>query len=141
ATQMKKFMWYLWTGMAALWDTTLTPAGRGYQQVSTWLLGANTVSSGCLDSSGMFQPDIYKCDKLDGTYVVNLARPNNYSGQAVWYVQTSSDGVDWTATSTYNVAPGFTQYRDLSGNVHAVINSQVTIGASPILLETPAAEK
>ena len=133
---MRKFMWYLWTGMAALWDTTLTPSGQGYQQVSTWLLGAKMESSGCLTNSGTFQPDIYKCYKLDGTYVVNLVRPDDYSGQAVWYVKTTSGGVDWTATSTYNVPQGFTQYIDLNGKVHQVANSQVTIGASPILLET-----
>jgi hypothetical protein len=136
ATQMRKFTWYLWTGMAALWNTNLTPAGQGYQQVSTWLLGAKMQSSGCLTSSGTFQPDIYKCYKLNGTYVVNLVRPDNYAGQAVWYVQTNSDGVDWTATSTYSVPTGFTQYLDLNGNVHDVVNSQVTVGASPILLET-----
>jgi hypothetical protein len=136
ATQMRKFMWYLWTGMAALWDTDLTPGGFGYEQVSTWLLGAKMESSGCLTASGKFQPDIYKCYKLDGTYVVNLVRPDNYAGQAVWYVQTNSDGVDWTATSTYRVPPGFTQYVDLDGNLHAIVDSRVTIGASPILLET-----
>ncbi len=136
ATQMRKFMWYLWTGMAALWDTNLTPGGRGYQEVSTWLLGAKMESSGCLTNSGTFQSDIYKCYKLDGTYVVNLVRPDDYSGQAVWFVKTTSSGVDWTATSTYNVPQGFTQYIDLNGKVHQVANSQVTIGASPILLET-----
>jgi len=136
ATQIKKFMWYLWTGLAALWDTSLTPGGQGYLDVSRWLLGAKMASSGCLNSKGEFQPDIYKCYKLDGTFVVNLVRPNNYSGQAVWYVKTTANGVDWTATSTYNVAPGFTQYEDLSGNVHNLASPQVTIGASPILLET-----
>jgi len=138
ATQMRKFIWYLWTGMAKLWISGLTPAGQGYQQVSVWLLGANLQSAGCLDSSGTFQPDIYKCTTLDGTYVVNLVRPDNYSGQAVWYVKTTATGVDWTATSTYNVPSGFTQYLDLQGNVHDVTNSQITIGASPILLQTKA---
>jgi hypothetical protein len=136
ATQMRKSIWYLWSGMAKLWTTELTPAGKGYQQVSVWLLGANMKSSGCLDSSGVFQPDIYKCTKLDGTYVVNLVRPNDYAGQAVWFVKTTADGVDWTATSTYKVPSDFTQYLDLNGNVHDVTNSQVTIGASPILLQT-----
>ena len=136
ATQIREMMWYLWTGMAALWDTDLTPGGRGYQEVSTWLLGAKMESSGCLTESGTFQPDIYKCYKLDGTYVVNLVRPNNYAGQAVWYVKTNSTGVDWTATSTYGVPHGFRQYRDLNGKVHPVVHSQVRIGASPILLET-----
>ncbi len=136
ATQIREMMWYLWTGMAALWDTNLTPGGRGYQEVSTWLLGAKMESSGCLTESGTFQPDIYKCYKLDGTYVVNLVRPNNYAGQAVWYVKTNNTGVDWTATSTYGVPHGFRQYRDLNGKVHPVVHSQVRIGASPILLET-----
>jgi hypothetical protein len=113
ATQMRKFIWYLWSGMAKLWSTSLTPAGVGYQQVSVWLLGANMQSAGCLDSAGKFEPDIYKCTKLDGTYVVNLVRRDNYSGQAVWYVKTTPTGVDWTATSTYNVPSGFTQYLDL----------------------------
>jgi hypothetical protein len=136
ATQIREMMWYLWTGMAALWDKNLTPGGRGYGEVSTWLLGAKMDSSGCLTESGTFQPDIYKCYKLDGTYVVNLVRPNNYAGQAVWYVKTTSNGVDWTATSTYYVPHGFTEYRDLNGKVHRVVHSRVTIGASPILVET-----
>ena len=136
ATQIREMMWYLWTGMAALWETNLTPGGRGYQEVSTWLLGAKMESSGCLTESGTFQPDIYKCDKLDGTYVINLVRPNNYAGQAIWYVKTTSNGVDWTATSTYYVPRGFTQYRDLNGKVHPIVHSRVTVGASPILLET-----
>jgi len=137
ATQMRKFMWYLWTGMAALWNTTLTPAGQGYEQVATWLLGAKMESSGCLNSSGNFQPDIYKCYKLDGTYIVNLVRPNHYAAQAVWFVKTTNDttGVDWAATSIYNVPAGFNHYKDLNGNVHNIHGSQVTIGASPILLE------
>ena len=136
ATQIKEMMWYLWSGLAPLWKSdVLTPAGVGYQQVAIWLLGTNLKSTGCLDSSGTFQPDIYKCTKLDGTYVVNLVRPNNYEGQAVWFVKTTRSGVDWTATSTYYVPQGFTHYRDLNGQIHH-LGSQVTIGASPILLET-----
>jgi hypothetical protein len=127
-------MWYLWSAFAPLWRAGLTPAGRGYQQVSTWLLGAKMKSSGCL-IAGRFQPDIYRCTKLDGTYVVNLVRPDNYSAQAVWFVKTTKDGVDWTATTTYDVPREFTEYRDLNGNVHQV-GSRVTVGASPILLET-----
>jgi hypothetical protein len=44
-------------------------------------------------------------------------------------------GIDWSATKTYNVPAGFTQYEDLYGNVYPLVNSEVTIGASPILLQ------
>jgi hypothetical protein len=142
AMGMKKSLWYMWTGTASLWDltsNTLTPAGTGYGQVATWLLGANMNSSGCLDKQGQFQPYIYECMGLNGTYIVNLTRRQGYQGQVIWYVKTiPTGGIDWTATSTYTVPAGFTQYLDLDGHVHPIEGSTVTIGASPILLQNQA---
>jgi len=140
---MKKSTWYLWTGLAALWDTnnnpgSLTAAGAGYQEAATWLLGANMQSSGCLDKEGNFRAGIYKCIGWNGTYIVNLGRREGYQGQVVWFVKTktkSGGGIDWQATSTYKVPSGFTEYLDLDGNPHRVVNSTVTVGASPILLQ------
>ena len=137
---LRKSTWYLWTGKAALWDNgndpgSLTAGGAGYQQAATWLLGANMQSSGCLDLTGKLQ-NIFHCIDIGGTYVMNLARPHGYQGEVVWYVKAlPGSGIDWTATSTYAVPHGLTQYLDLSGNVHRVVNSQVTVGASPILLQ------
>jgi hypothetical protein len=144
AMRMKKSLWYMWTGTAPLWDNSfkpggLTPGGGGYGQVATWLLGANMSSSGCLDKQGQFQPKIYDCIGLNGTYIVNLTRRQAYQGQVIWYVKTiPTGGIDWTATSTYTVPHGFTQYVDLNGIVHRIQGSTVTIGASPILLQNHA---
>ncbi len=141
AMRMKKSFWDAWTGMAPLYNPNndpgeLTAGGAGYQEVAAWLLGANMQSSGCLDKSGNFQPNIYECTGWNGTYVVNLSRRQGYRGQAVWYLKTTDGvGVDWNATSSYKVPPGFTQYVDLNGNVHPISQSHMMVGASPILLQ------
>jgi len=140
AMRMRKSMWYLWTGTAALWNPNehpgiLTAAGAAYQQVAQWMLGANMDSSGCLDKTGKFQDNIYKCMGLNGTYVMNFSRRNGYKGQIVWYVKTiPSGGINWDATRPYKVPQGFSQYEDLNGNIHRA-NAEVTVGASPILLQ------
>ena len=138
--KMKKSFWYMWTGFAALYNLSpdpgqVTAGGAGYQQVATWLLGANMQSSGCLDESGDFQPNIYACRGWNGTYVVNLSRPQGYQGQVVWNVKTLGDGVDWNATSSYKVPHGFTEYVDLNGNVYPISQPHIMVGASPILLQ------
>jgi hypothetical protein len=141
AMGMKKSLWYMWTGLAALWNPNnnpgiLTAGGVGYNQVAAWLIGAQMQSSGCLDKSGTFQPNIYQCIGLNGTYIVNLVRRQGYEGQVIWHVKTiSSGGIDWTATTNYKVPRVFTQYMDLNGNVYPIIHSQVAVGASPILLQ------
>jgi hypothetical protein len=138
--KMKKSIWYMWTGLAALWNTTenpgiLTAGGAGYEETATWLLGATISSAGCLHN-GRFDPNIFDCNRLAGTYVMNVVRPGGYKGQIVWYVKIpSGTGVDWSAERTYKVSDGYTQYVDLSGDVYTVNNSEVTVGASPILLE------
>jgi hypothetical protein len=144
AMKMKKSFWYMWTNDAPLWNPefnpgSLTAGGNGYGEVASWLLGANMKSSGCLNKSGQFQPQIYKCMGLNGTYIVNLVRPQGYQGQVIWYVQTiPGGGVDWTATSTYKVPAAYTHYIDLNGNDFPVVGGTVTVGASPILLENRA---
>jgi hypothetical protein len=76
---------------------------------------------------------------LNGTYIVNLVRPQGYQGRVMWYVQTiPTGGVDWTATTTYKVPAGYTHYVDINGNVFPVVGGTVTVGASPILLENHA---
>jgi len=141
AMKMRKSLWYTWTGLAPLWDSTkqpgaLTSGGGGYQEVAAWLLGANMLSSGCLDKSGNFQANIYLCTGWNGTYIVNLGRGQGYKGQVVWFLNTvQGGGVDWRATTTYKVPAGFTQYVDLNGNVHRISGSTIMVGDSPILLQ------
>ena len=141
AMRMKKSLWYTWSGLAPLWDTSLNPGdltagGGGYQEVASWLLGAKMASSGCLDRKGDFQGQIFSCTGWNGTYVVNLTRRNGYRGQAVWFLKTiTGSGVDWRATTTYKVPRGFTQYLDLNGVVHHISTPTITVGDSPILLQ------
>jgi hypothetical protein len=141
AMGMKKSLWYTWSGLAPLWNTgvnpgNVTPGGGGYQQVASWLLGANMRSSGCLDKKGNFQGQIYSCTGWNGTYVVNLSRREGYRGQVVWFVKIiTGGGVDWRATTTYKVPRGFTQYLDLNGVVHPISTRTITVGDSPILLQ------
>ncbi len=99
---------------SALYDTAtgqLTPAGVAYQETEQWLTGAT-------------EPSGYQ---LNGTvYTVQLLK-NGQSDLIVW----NSAG-----QSTFSAGP-FTQYVNAEGQVESIAGGTVTIGAVPILLETP----
>lgn len=106
--------WYAWDGLwGTLWDpeTGLHPAGRAYEQVYKWLIGA-TISP-CYASR-------------DKVWTCSLTRGGGYSALAIW---TNSGGQSYTPEKQYR------QYKDLTGNTVA-IRGPIQIGPAPILLET-----
>jgi hypothetical protein len=98
---------------------TLLEPGIAYGQVYNWMVGA--VPSACATSGS-----IYTC---------GLTRSGGYQGLAVWDSSLSCSNGS-CATTSYTVPSGYTQYRDLAGNVTSInSNSQIQIGIKPILLE------
>ena len=98
---------------SALYDTAtgkLTAAGVAYQQTEQWLTGATEPSGYQLNGS---------------VYTVQLEK-NGQSELIVW----NSSGQSSYATGSY------TQAVNVEGQVEPVVNGQVTIGTTPILLET-----
>ncbi len=90
-----------------------TQAGIAFDQVYTWLVGAE-MSQPCSSTS-------------DGTWTCSLTRSGGYNALAVWDMQGSN---------TYSPATTYVDYRDLAGNsVRITRGAAVPIGARPILLE------
>jgi hypothetical protein len=114
-----RFYWYVWdnpstgNGWGGLLDNNGNPtqAAIAYQQVYTWMVGA-TMTQACT-----MAPDF--------TWTCAFGRPGGYRALAIWNNMTSKQ---------YNLPSGYSQYRDLSGNVHSIQGS-VPIGIKPILVE------
>ncbi len=119
--------WYGWdTNWGTLWSSSsgISPAGTAYQQVESWMLGAN-MTTPCTQNGGTTYSAVYTCD---------IYRSGGYWGRAVWDTRQTCNGS--CSTSTYTPASNFVQYRDLSGNVVPITSGQsIQIGAKPILLE------
>ncbi|HLW88796.1 MAG TPA: glycosyl hydrolase [Terriglobales bacterium] len=100
-----------------LWDSThddMTANGAAYQLYYGWLMGA-TMTQPC-------QP--YTTGSA--VWSCTFSRSGGYQAAAVW---------DTVTNVTVPVSSLYVQYRDLSGNVHAIKNHQVPIGYTPIWLE------
>lgn len=113
----QRFYWYQWSN--SVYGTLATSAGPNqsgiaYGQVNNWLVGA-TMSAPCKASKN--------------TWSCGLSRSaGGYQAEVVW---NTSGNASFTAPSQ------FVQYRDVAGNTHKVsANGVVTIGVSPIILET-----
>ena len=91
-----------------------TPAGIAFNQVYTWLVGAE-MNQPCSSTS-------------DGTWICSLTRSNGYSALAVWNTQGSKP---------YTPSISYADFRDLAGNTTKIIQGEtITISPKPILLET-----
>ena len=103
-------------GSNPLWKSTtgLTATGIAYSEVYQWMVGASLNAPCSRD--------------ISGTYSCNLER-SDYQAEAVW---------NSVAPATFTVLPQFVQYRDLQGTIHPIENGSVTVGSSPILIETAA---
>jgi IPT/TIG domain-containing protein len=131
---VERSYWYAWD--EPNWGTLFNeespgvgvtlPAGLAYQQVETWMLGAN-MQMPCSGNGG---------SQFTATYTCNLFRSGGYQAEAVWNAGlTCENGV--CATMSYTPDSIYVQYRDIAGNVHTITTpgSPVSIGAQPILLE------
>jgi hypothetical protein len=112
--------WFTWGDPATFhWGTIETEAGSptqagiAFNQVYTWLVGAE-MSQPCSAES-------------DGTWTCALTRTPGYHALVVWNTQ---------GTKSYQPGEDLADYRDLAGNtVKIAKGAAVTIDAKPILLE------
>ena len=114
-------VWYAYDGgdWGPLWTSAsgLNEAGTAYGQVAQWLTGAS-LANVCTATA-----TVYTCS-------YSRSSPSGYMAIAVW----STNG-----NTAFAVPAGFTQYRDLAGNLVAISGSTVPITEAPILLETGSA--
>jgi len=110
--------WYAYDG-AAPWGTLYTAtegetaAATAYSQTYRWMVGA-TMAAPCGEAGN----HVWTCA---------LTRPGGYAAQAVW-ISSSSAAVA--------VPKQYTEYLDLAGITHPIVDGTVTIGDEPILLQT-----
>ena len=114
---VQRLYWYSWDNSeyGTLWDSTngMHPAATAYTQVQNWLVGATMPES---------------CSVSSSTYTCPLTRSGAYQAQIVF---------NPNSTLTYTAPSQYIQYHDILGNTHTVpANGQITIGPSPIMLET-----
>lgn len=116
--------WFTWAANESFnWGTietatgAATQAGIAFNQVYAWLVGAD-MTQPCSSAS-------------DGTWSCALTRSDGYRALAIWREQDSM---------TYKPDAAYTDYRDLAGNTHKLMDGALlTLGAKPILLETQPA--
>jgi hypothetical protein len=111
-----RFVWYAYDA-SPQWGqlyngTSMDLAGTAFQQVYDWMVGAQLVSP---------------CSTLPNNTWFCLLKRNGYSAQVIWNSSTPI---------SLAVAYQFTEYRDLQGNIHPILNHTVPIGSTPILIET-----
>jgi hypothetical protein len=116
---VSRFIWYAYDGTHQ-WGQMWSSAGQNavattYSQVQDWMVGASM--SPCIETAG-----VYTCQ---------LTRAGGYAAEVAWIPEGSA---------TVAVPAGMTQYRDLSGFVHEISSSTVTVGYEPILLEKLASD-
>ena len=108
--------WYNWNyNWGTLYDGkahVILPQGLAYQQVEDWLVG-NTMTTPCSVTSS----NTWTCGLSNG----------GYQAEIVW----NTDG-----SAQFARDKRYVDYRDLAGGVHPLSGGPVTIGTSPILLET-----
>jgi hypothetical protein len=111
-------VWYAYDngGWGTMWSSAegVNSIGAAYKRVAEWTAGAK-LTQPCAPTAA--NPGIYTCA---------YSRPDGYSAIAVW---------NTLGTSTFAVPKGYVHMQDSFGGNEPVSGS-VTIGTSPILLET-----
>jgi len=116
-----RFDWYIWD-QASHWcvgtvqndPRVPTPAGRAYGFLYGWLVGS-TVTQAVIDAAGNWQ--------------IWLTRPDGNQALVVW---NPAQTTQLTLPSTFTARSS----HDLSGGVHSVSGTTVTVTDSPILFTT-----
>ena len=118
---VQRTFWYAYDtpSWGTLWTLAggLNIPGYTYREMANWITGS-TVTGPCA---------AVPTDQT--TFVCEYTRSNGYEARVVWNTQGSK---------SYSVPSQFTQYHDISGNVHGVSGS-VEISTAPILLENKSA--
>ena len=112
---LTRLYWYAWDNwrVGTLWrnGSGTSKAGLALQQVENWMIGA-TLGGRIVPSGTVWS----------GTFI----RSNGVRSLVVW---------DTSGPSIYNAPSQYTQYRDLDGDTHLIVNNQLSIGIKPVLLE------
>jgi polysaccharide biosynthesis protein PslG len=119
---IRRLYWYSYDnelGWGTLWDQKigLLLPGLAYHEVRSWMVDA-TMSQPCAADST--RNPVWTC---------GLVRPGGYHALAIW-----AEG----PPRTYRIEGDFPRYRNLAGERYTVRNGEVTVTASPILLESGA---
>jgi len=116
---VQRSTWYAYdnANWGPLWCAAqgLSSVGAAYQLVAQWTTGAQLTQACATTASNAT------------TYTCSYSRANGYQAMAVW---------NTSGSATFTVPSGYVQSRDLFGDVEPVNAGTMTIGASPILLET-----
>jgi hypothetical protein len=120
-----RVIWYAYDGdsrWGRLIDTTgnLLPSGTAYGESYKWIVGATLTQPCAADRSG--------------TWTCSITRPGGYQAEILWN-SIASSAINAKAPSP------MTEYRDLSGGVHSIVNGTVPVQNLPILLETSTLPK
>jgi polysaccharide biosynthesis protein PslG len=114
---VSRFVWYAYDGgtWGGLWNpaTGADPSSTAYEIVQQWMTGAS-MTSGCAPDG-------------NNTWTCTLSRAGGYQALVLW---------NSTKTLSYQVPAGYTDVRDLMGNVYSLSGGSLQVGASPVLLET-----
>ncbi len=118
-----KFYWFGWdySNTGEFYDPytrQMTPAGVAYEQIYNW--SKDAVMSRCAPSGTR-----WSC---------GFTRSGGYEAEAIWDSSQNCVKASCTALNV-SVDPKYVQYRDLTGQVTAIINNTVPVGGRPILLE------
>jgi hypothetical protein len=113
---LTRFYWYAWDNYlyGTLWSDGggTSKAGLALQQVEKWMIGA-TLAERIMPSGTVWS----------GTFV----RSDGSRARVVW---------DTSGSSMYKAPLQYTEYQDLEGGVHPIVDHMLPIGIKPILLES-----
>ena len=116
----ERFYWYAFdsSSYGKLWSGSsgLTTAGTAYKTVRDWLNGATGIV-GSVSKNG----SVYS-----GSFMLSSGLP----ALVAWDAGTTG----YDGSSVFTTPSQYTQYEDLTGVIHSIINNQVTLGMKPILL-------
>ncbi|MBB5059882.1 hypothetical protein HDF16_004611 [Granulicella aggregans] len=116
---ISSFVWYSYENpdFGRLVDANFNPdpAAVAYSQTRLWMLGA-TMTTPCAKDT----KNVWRC---------GLSRAGGYEAQVIWNANSPM-------TTTF--PSRFTRYHDLTGSTIPITNNTVTIGDSPVLVETRA---
>jgi polysaccharide biosynthesis protein PslG len=114
---VSRFVWYAYDGgtWGGLWNpsTGPDPDSAAYDIVQQWMAGVS-MTSGCAPDG-------------NGTWTCTLSRAGGYQALVLW---------NSTKTLSYKVPQGYTDVRDLIGNVNPLSGGSLQVGMSPVLIET-----
>jgi polysaccharide biosynthesis protein PslG len=122
--RVRRFYWFAYDddetgGLIDPSTGKLNVDGIAYKQVDNWMLG-NTLTQ--------------DCSATGTTWTCGFEGPNGYQAEVIWDTGESC-GNGACQTTQYAVNSSFTQYRTLGGDTVAIQNSEVPIGAKPIIVE------